>query len=96
MKYITNVKLGNMKENKQTMPKWFNGSIYKEGDIVKNRFTGEECELNRYELSMYDLVMGCSLMLEIRGYNEKMAKDLQKGLDWFRKVNPKAYMILLD
>ena len=30
----------------QTLPKWFNGDIYDEGDIVANRFTGEEIELN--------------------------------------------------
>ena len=23
-------------------------------------------------------------------------RDFQKGLDWFRKNNPKAYMALLD
>ena len=26
----------------------------------------------------------------------KAIKDFQKGLDWFRSNNPRAYMVLLD
>ena len=36
----------------QTLPKWFNGQLYKKGDTVRNRFSGEEYELNAMELSM--------------------------------------------
>ena len=78
----------------QKLPKWFNGAIYKEGDTVKNRFTGEEYELNRYELSMYDFIMGATMVMEM-GLRTDI-KNLRKGLDWFRKNNPKAYMVLLD
>lgn len=70
------------------LPKWFNGEIYKEGEKVTNPFSGESYELTAEELSMYDLIMGSQMM-------EKY--DLtRKGLDWFRIVNPKAYMVLLD
>ena len=41
-------------EKKQELPKWFNGELYKEGDVVANRFTGEETRLSAVELSMYD------------------------------------------
>jgi hypothetical protein len=82
------------KKTKQKLPKWFNGAIYKEGDTVKNRFTGEEYELNRYELSMYDFIMGATMVMEM-GLRTDI-KNLRKGLDWFRKNNPKAYMVLLD
>ena len=84
---------------KQPIPDWFNGDIYLEGDIVRNRFSGEEYELNNVELSMYDFIMGSSLVLEMSSgpvNNEKLVKDLRKGLDWFRQHNPKAYMVLLD
>ena len=86
------------KENiKQPMPDWFKGTIYQEGDIVRNRFSGEEYELNNVELSMYDFIMGCTIMCEMNRFiNDKYVKDLRKGLDWFRKYNPKAYMVLLD
>ena len=86
-----------MKKNKQEIPKWFNGTIYEEGSIVRNRFTGEEYELNNVELSMYDFVMGASITCEMGVFNTPHhVLDLRKGLDWFRKNNPKAYMVLLD
>ena len=78
----------------QTIPKWFNGTIYKEGGVVANRFSGEEYELNNVELSMYDFVMGASMIAEM-GLDTDII-NLRKGLDWFRQHNPKAYMVLLD
>jgi len=83
------------KNNK--LPAWFKGELYKEGDVVKNRFSGEEYELNNVELSMYDFVIGSSLVLEMyNGHRHTNVEDLRKGLDWFRKNNAKAYMVLLD
>ena len=81
---------------KQKLPKWFRGELYGEGDTVRNRFSGEEYELNNVELSMYDFVMGCSIMTEKGNCDTKLITELRKGLDWFRKNNSKAYMVLLD
>ena len=79
------------------LPKWFNGELYKEGAEVQNRFGGDSCYLNAEELSMYDFVIGASTMYEMGIFNTPQhAQDLQKGLDWFRKNNPSAYMTLLD
>ena len=83
-----------MKTKEQTLPKWFNGELYKEGDTVRNRFSGAEYELNNVELSMYDLVMGASILSEMGNYGA--VKDLRRGLSWFRTHNAKAYMVLLD
>ena len=83
-----------MKVKEQKLPSWFNGELYEEGGTVQNRFSGEEYELNNVELSMYDLVMGASILSETG--NDWAAKDLRRGLDWFRKNNPRAYMVLLD
>ena len=81
----------------QKIPKWFNGTIYKEGGTVANRFTGEEYKLNNIELSMYDFVMGASITAEMGIFNTPQhMKDLRRGLDWFRQHSPKAYMVLLD
>jgi len=86
-----------MVETKQKLPKWFNGELYKEGATVQNRFSGEECELNAMELSMYDFVMGSTIVLEMAGgYKHTSVDLLRKGLDWFRQNNSQAYMILLD
>jgi hypothetical protein len=75
-------------QNKQEMPKWFNGQVYSEGDTVSNPFTGDSVELTAEELSMYDLIMGAQML--------QRYDVMQKGLGWFRRENPSAYMTLLD
>jgi hypothetical protein len=75
-------------QNKQEMPKWFDGQVYSEGDTVSNPFTGESVELTAEELSMYDLIMGAQML---QAYDV-----MQKGLGWFRRANAEAYMVLLD
>jgi len=82
---------------KQQLPKWFKGELYKKGAVVQNRFGGDSIELNNVELSMYDFVIGASIVMEMSGgYKHTDVNELRKGLDWFRKNNPKAYMVLLD
>jgi len=89
--------LSNMKEyDKQQLPKWFTGELYDEGAEVTNRFSGDSCHLNNVELSMYDFIMGATQMLEMGIVRQGVRNDLIKGLDWFRKNNSEAYMILLD
>jgi len=86
-----------MIKEKQQLPKWFNGELYEEGATVQNRFSGEECELNAMESSMYDFVMGSTMVLEMAGgYKHTDVNLLRKGLDWFRQNNSQAYMTLLD
>ena len=86
-----------MIKTKQQLPKWFNGELYKEGGTVRNRFSGEEYELNNVELSMYDFVIGSTMVLEMAGgYKHTNVDELRKGLDWFRTNNIDAYMVLLD
>jgi len=87
-----------MKKQNTKLPAWFEGMQYDEGDTVKNKFSGEEYELNAVELSMYDFVVGSQLVFEMapRSITQKQVNDFQKGLDWFRKNNSKAYMVLLD
>ena len=79
------------------LPSWFNGELYEEGETVQNRFSGEEYKLNNVGLSMYDFVMGATMAIEMGIFNTPHhVKELRKGLDWFRKNNPEAYMVLLD
>ena len=86
-----------MKTKEQPVPKWFNGVIYDKGAVVQNRFGGAEIELNNVELSIYDFVMGSSLTIEMGVFNNpQVVKDLRKGLQWFMKHSPTAYMVLLD
>ena len=57
-------------KNKTSLPKWFNGTIYEEGETVTNPFSGETYELNNLELSMYDLIMGSANDTKVR-FNKK-------------------------
>ena len=82
-------------KNKTTLPKWFDGTVYETGDTVTNPFSGESYELNNLELSMYDFVMGCAMMPS-NIISDKIIKNWQDGLEWFRRYNAKAYMVLLD
>ena len=89
---------------KQVKPDWFDGIVYQDGTIVQNPFSGEEYELNALELSIYDFIMGATMFLEETFDNkvepndktERITRDLYKGLDWFKKYNTEAYMVLLD
>ena len=82
------------------LPKWFDGTKHKQGDIVANPFSGAEFYLNRDELSMYDFLKGAEytliIMSEKDETDDQLVKDFDKGRDWFRKNNIDAYMALLD
>ncbi len=85
-------------KKKQRLPKWFNGELYARGEAVSNRFTGETYELSNVELSIYDFIMGCNVVFARapERVNDKMIKDFDRALTWFRVNNPSAYMALLD
>ena len=86
------------KIKEQTIPKWFKGMIYDNGDTVVNPFSGKEYKLNGIELSMYDFIMGSQYVFEVapKTVTTKQINDFHKALSWFRKNNPEAYMVLLD
>ena len=85
------------KKDKNTLPSWFNGVCYTHGDTVTNPFSGEEYKLTAAQLSMYDFIMGATYTAEMGIFNTPHhVKQLRKGLDWFRKNNAEAYMVLLD
>ena len=81
---------------RQKLPKWFTGECYTHGAEVTNRFSGDSCHLNNIELSMYDFIMGATRLMEMGMSQQRTIVDLRKGLDWFRKNNANAYMVLLD
>ena len=62
--------------------------IYNNGASCSNPNTGEKAELNNIELSLYDLIKGAEALGQW--------KIVQDGVDWFRRNNAKAYMVLLD
>ena len=87
-----------LKKKQQTLPKWFKGMIYKEGDTVTNPFSGESYELTGIELSLYDFIIGCQMVFDSvpNTMTSKRVDEFQKALMWFRQNNPEAYYVLLD
>jgi hypothetical protein len=56
--------------------------------VVENPFSGESAVLSPDEVAVYDYIKGCELIGDYGG--------VRKGLDWFSRANPEAYMTLLD
>ena len=77
------------KSNELPLPKWFNGILYTNGDIVTNPFSGTSIGLTAEELSIYNYIMGCVML-------NKYDATFNKAMNWFRRANPDAYMVLLD
>jgi hypothetical protein len=55
---------------------------------VENPFSGETALLSPDEVAVYDYIKGCELLGDYEG--------VRRGLDWFSRKNPEAYMTLLD
>ncbi len=55
---------------------------------VRNPFSGESATLTPEEVAVYDVIKGCEMVGDYDG--------VRKGLDWFARKNPEAYMTLLD
>ena len=67
----------------------------------KNRFTGESILLTKEEAKKHDAIFLCEIMATLEdktlGTGEsKHWETMRKHLDWFRRHNAKAYMVLLD
>jgi hypothetical protein len=88
----------NTKKKKQSVPKWFSGMIYENGETVTNPFSGETYDLNGVELSMYDFIMGSQYVMEVapKTVTSKQINEFHKALRWFQQNNIDAYMVLLD
>ena len=85
-------------KKKQSVPKWFSGMIYENGETVTNPFSGETYELNGVELSMYNFIMGSQYVMEVapKTVTSKQINEFHKALRWFQQNNIDAYMVLLD
>tara|TARA_R100001443_G_scaffold89715_1_gene96236 strand:+ start:553 stop:783 length:231 start_codon:yes stop_codon:yes gene_type:complete len=68
----------------------------------RNRFTGESIELTKEEANKHDAIFYHEALatledkdMDDRGISKHWDK-VRENLDWFRKHNAKAYMVLLD
>ena len=55
---------------------------------VTNPFSGDSIELTPEEVAVYDLTKGAEMFGQY--------DIVRAGIEWFRKYNAKAYMVLLD
>ena len=67
----------------------------------RNRFSGESIELTKDESIKHDEIFYYEALATLEdkelGYGgSKLWDKVRKNLDWFRKNNAKAYMVLLD
>jgi len=71
-------------------------------EIRKNRFNGQSIQLTKEEANKYDAIINNewaatqedNLRQDV-GISE-LWNAVRRDLDWFRKYNAKAYMVLLD
>ena len=68
----------------------------------RNRFTGESIQLTKEEANKYDAIINIEWAAT---QEDNLRQDVgisqlweavRRDLDWFRKHNAKAYMVLLD
>ena len=67
----------------------------------RNRFTGESIELTEEEAIKHDQLFYHEVLATLEDKElgtgaSKLWDKVRKNLDWFRKNNAKAYMVLLD
>ena len=61
----------------------------KKEQLYRTDFLEKNVKLNAMELSMYDFVIGSTMVLEMGGGYNIPISLLRKGLDWFRTNNSK-------
>ena len=66
----------------------FDCEVLDKAELIKNPFTNEEVMLPPDAVAVYDTIKGAEML----GNDDQ----LRKGLDWFIKHEPDAYMKLLD
>ena len=86
-----------METQTDTMPKWKDNGDY----TRRNRFTGESIELTKEEAEKHDAIFVHEALatLDDKTAGEGVSKHwdiVRKNLNWFRRKNAKAYMVLLD
>jgi|TARA_R100001460_G_scaffold25080_3_gene50404 hypothetical protein len=71
-------------------------------NVRNNRFTGESIELTKEEAEKYDAIIAneYAATMEDKDRDDVGISSfwdlVRRDLDWFRKHNAKAYMVLLD
>ena len=86
-----------MNNTTNTLPKELNAlDVGPDSEYVSNMFTGERCFLPPVAVAIYDFIIGAQLISHTEMFDSKVRKEMQIGLNWFKKHYPREYMTLLD
>ena len=66
----------------------FDCEVLDKPEVIKNPFSGESVELPPDAVAVYDCINGAEMLGE--------QTMVRKGIDWFIKNEPDAYMKLID
>lgn len=80
---------------KESLPDWFEGEIFKEDEIVINAITGDSYKLNAIELSIYHSIVNIENKRKNKNISVSEGNLLMRGFFWFLENNLEAYRILL-
>ena len=63
---------------------------------VRNPFSGQSCSLPYYAKCVYDMIKQAELEADENNGDDPKWETVRKGITWFQKYEPEAYMKLLD
>ena len=97
----TNTKQATTKDIENLLDEDYKETMQERTEERRNRFNGESIMLTKEEARRHDCIFLAEIMatLEDKTKGEGESKHWQimrDHLDWFRKNNAKAYMVLLD
>ena len=98
----TNTKQATTKDIENLLDEDYKETMQKRTEETRNRFTGQSIMLTPEEANKHDAIFINELQatLEDKERNDvgisKFWEFVRRDLDWFRKHNPEAYMVLLD
>jgi len=64
--------------------------------LTTNPYSGQSIDLTIEEFTRYQIIKQAELRADPNNGDDPMWDAVRGGLDWFRKHNAKAYMVLLD
>ena len=98
----TNTKQATTKDIENLLDEDYKETMQKRTEERRNRFTGQSIMLTPEEANKHDAIFINELQatLEDKERNDvgisKFWEFVRRDLDWFRKHNAEAYMVLLD
>ena len=97
----TNTKQATIRDMENLLDEDYKETMQERTEERKNRFNGESVMLTKEEARRHDCIFLAEIMATIEDKRvgtggSKHWDIMREHLDWFRKNNAKAYMVLLD